>query len=380
MLRGFRHTLFLLMQVGVVVSGAIALAVRPHAWPAIAICVSGSMLASLLCERIASRYLRGTFGQLRRAADEISRGRFEPIDVSPGNDFYKLVNAINLLTTRLAEASKEEERLQDELRRRERLAFLGELAASVAHEVNNPLDGIQNCVRILRRAGDNPARAEQMLGLIEGGLVRIETIVRRLLALASEHGIRRVDVRIRDVVESAVQAVEPKLTGRKIQVHREFDRTGTHTYADAQLLEQVFVNLMLNAADSMPTGGALTIRVRLDPAAAAPPPPRPGIDSPQDRLILVSVSDTGSGIAADVLPHIFEPFYTTRQGGRGTGLGLPIAARIVAAHHGSIEVSSTGDNGTTFEVRLPVRDESTASSDPRPSRAIGELAPIAKSA
>ena len=349
MLRGFRHTLFLLLQVGVVVSGGGALLIWPETWRAIAVCVIGALVASLFCERIASRYLRKSFGRLRRVADDLGRGR-QPtaLEAHPGDDFYKLVSAINLVATRLAEANQEERRLQEELRRRERLAFLGELAASVAHEINNPLDGIQNCSRILRRSLDDPQRAPQMLDLIDSGLERIDLIVRRLLTLAREHVIRPVEARISDVVEAALAATGTKFEDRGIRVKRCYQTSEDRISVDPQLLEQVFVNVMLNAVDSMPEGGELTIVIRGEERGLKPETGADGC-----RAFCVEISDTGPGIAPDVLPHIFEPFYTTKAGGRGTGLGLAIAARIVDAHNGTMEAASHDGAGAAFTIRIP---------------------------
>ncbi len=349
MLRGFRHTLFLSLQVAAVVSGGIALILWPDAWRAVAVCLVGVLVASLICERFASRYLRKTLGRLRRVADDLSRGR-QPttITTQQGDDFYKLVNAINMVANRLAQAGEEEQRLQEELRRRERLAFLGELAATVAHEINNPLDGIQNCSRILRRSLDDPKRAPQMLDLIDSGLVRIDVIVRRLLTLAREHVIRPVEARMRDVVEAALSASGTKLEDRGIYVRRQYGPEDDRASVDPQLLEQVFVNVMLNAVDSMPEGGELRIAIRFEPR---------GLKSERNPegcpAVCVEVADTGTGIAEDVLPHIFEPFYTTKKGGRGTGLGLSIAARIVDAHDGVLDVTSREGDGTVFTVRIP---------------------------
>lgn len=355
MLREFRHTLFLLLQIGVVLSGAIGLLLQPDAWMAVGVTVAGSILAAYLCERYARDYLHKTLGRLRRAAEDIGRGRnAELIEAQYGDDFYKLVNSINLVALRLADASREERRLHDELRRRERLAFLGELAASVAHEVNNPLDGLQNAARILRRSQDDPARATQMLDLIDSGLERIELIVRRLLTLARENVIRPVATDVVEVVESAVTIVANKLETRGVTVRREFEATATTVLADAHLLEQVFVNLYLNAIDSMePNGGEITLRIRRERAAQV------GDAGPLD-LICVDVADTGGGIAPDVLPHIFEPFFTTKGGGRGTGLGLAVASRIIDAHRGSVDVAPRDGGGTIFTVRLPAASSANA--------------------
>jgi len=346
MFRRFRHRLLVLLQVGILLSGVLAIAVQPSAWQVVLICVLGSSLTALICGRIARQYLHTTLGRLRRVADDIGRGRpAAAIDAQPGDDMYKLTAAVNVLAQRLAEAAREEERLHEELRRRERLAFLGELAASVAHEVNNPLDGIQNCSRILRRSLHDPQRGAQMLDLIDSGLQRIEMIVRRLLTLAREHVIRPSEVRISDVLDGAVEVVRPKIEGRQIELVRRIETDDDRAHADRALLDQVFVNLMLNAVDSMSEGGTLTITIRREPAA-------PGQLEPGS--LCIDVADTGTGIPEDVLPHIFEPFFTTKPGGKGTGLGLAIAARIVDAHEGALVVAPGEDRGTVFTVRLPL--------------------------
>lgn len=348
MFRRFRHKLFLLLMVGIVLSGAAALLLDPSAWRAILIATLGSCLSAMLCGRVARRYLHATLGRLRRVADDIGHGRpATTLETQPGDDMYKLSSAVNLLATRLAEASREEKRLHEELRRRERLAFLGELAASVAHEVNNPLDGIQNCSRILRRSLVDPRRAEEMLDLMDDGLERIELIVRRLLTLAREHVIRQSEVRMADVVSGALRVASPKIDGRGIRVHEACEAEDDWAMVDRPLLEQVFVNLVLNAADSMPGGGDLSITVR-----------RPHHNAHADQAekeLAVDVSDTGVGISEDVLPHIFEPFFTTKAGGKGTGLGLAIASRIVDAHDGTLSVAPREGGGTVFTVQLPAR-------------------------
>ena len=352
MLRGFRHTLFLSLQLASIVSGGVAWIIWPEAWRAVAVCLVGALLTSLIGERVASRYLRRTLGRLRRVADDLGRGgQPTTLTTQPGDDFYKLVNAINLVANRLAQAGEEEQRLQEELRRRERLAFLGELAATVAHEINNPLDGIQNCSRILRRSRDDQQRVMQMLDLMDSGLVRIDLIVRRLLTLAREHVIRPVEARIADIVEAALEASGAKLEDRHIQVLRGDEAPEARASVDSQLLEQVFVNVILNAVDSMPAGGELSLSIGWEPR---------GLKSeryPEGRpAICVKVADTGTGILPEVLPHIFEPFYTTKKRGRGTGLGLAIATRIVDAHDGAMDVTSLEGKGTVFSIRIPAID------------------------
>lgn len=341
MLRGFRHTLFLFLQAGIATSCLLALWLDPAAWKTTLLCAAGAVLTSMACERIAGRYLTLTLGRLRRLADAVGRGdEVPPMEAHPGEDFYKLVSAINLVAMRLAEATAAEKSLHEKLRRSERLAFLGELAANVAHEVNNPLDGVQNCARILRRSLNEPARAEQMLTLIDGGLERIAVIVRRLLTLARQNTIRPAREDIVLIIERAAAAIEDRIGPRGVRVRVDSPRDTCYAYVDGPLLEQVFVNLLLNAADSMPEGGDIHVR------AARVGEGRAG-------GVQIEVSDRGTGISAEVLPHIFEPFFSTKIGEKGTGLGLPIAARIVDAHGGEIRAAARSDGGTTFTLRLP---------------------------
>ncbi|MBK9126944.1 MAG: hypothetical protein IPM13_03990 [Phycisphaerales bacterium] len=349
MFRRFRHKLLLYLQAGILLSGAVGVALYPAAWQAILIATLGSSLTAHVCHRIARQYLHTTLGRLRHVAEDIGRGASaDALQTQPGDDMYKLNRAIQLVAARLATAAREERRLHDELRRRERLAFLGELAASVAHEVNNPLDGVQNCVRILRRAQGDPRRAAEMLDLIEGGLERIELIVRRLLTLAREHVIRPTPTSLASVIDGALTVVGAKLESHCVRLERNYLPAGQDVApVDRPLLEGVFVNLALNALDSMPAGGELSFSVRRDPRPARADGDAPGVD------LCVDVADSGDGIAPDVVPHIFEPFFTTKTGGKGTGLGLALAARIVDAHRGVITVAPRGGGGSVFTVRLP---------------------------
>lgn len=357
MLRGSRHKLIWSLAAGWLASAAVGLALYPAAWEPITLVLAGTFLTVIVCERFARRHLRRSLGRLRRLADALSRGQYAgTFHVPPGGDFYKLVNAINEAARRMNEARRKEARLQEELRRSERLAFLGELAASVAHEVNNPLDGIQNCARILRRSMDEPARAQQMLDLIDGGLARIETIVRRLLTLARHQVIRPEIRRLRDVVDASLLLVREKLAARRITLERVDDADIDAVAVDPPLMEQVFVNLAANAIESMEPGGRLLVRTRraTDEEVHSGERDRTAVyGHARASWLAVEVADTGCGIAPDVLPHIFEPFFTTREGGKGTGLGLPIAQRIVDAHHGAIRVRPREGGGTVFTVLLP---------------------------
>lgn len=350
MLHRLRHTLFLVVQLGIVAGGAFAVLIEPQSWIGVLICIGSGFIASYVCERIARLLLRRTLDRLRRAASDLgSPGDSADVIPARGDEFYRLIHAVNAAGARLAAAADSERKLLEELKRRERLAFLGELAASVAHEVNNPLDGVQNCARILRRSLDDPPRVQQMLGLIDDGLSRIELIVRRLLTLARENVIKPSEIRVRDVVDAALHSVAEALARRGVRVtcNTEGD---DRVRADGLLLQQVFVNLLSNAADAMTDGGSIRITTQREgPEGELSNVPKCA------RWIRIDVADSGAGIPPENLPHIFEPFYTTKRQGRGTGLGLAIAARIIEAHQGTIEVQPRGvdDRGAVFTLRLP---------------------------
>jgi signal transduction histidine kinase len=186
-----------------------------------------------------------------------------------------------------------------------------------------------------------------MLDLIDAGLGRMNLIVRRLLTLAREHVIRPVSASIVQLVERAVAAEQQRADERGVRIMMHNTSSCDTTLVDEPLIEQVFVNLIHNAIDSMPAGGDLTIDVRDAPGVARP------AGSEGATGICVDVADTGAGIDPSIRPHIFEPFFTTKPGGKGTGLGLPIAARILDAHHGSISVAPRPAGGTVFTVCLP---------------------------
>jgi len=253
------------------------------------------------------------------------------------------------MADRLEITAREERRLQEQLMRSEKLAVIGELAATVAHEVNNPLDGLQNCSRLARRSIDNPQRVRQMLDLMDTGLYRIEMIVRRLLTTARDDAPRIGVVRLDECINDAVMFLEPKVVRHEVDFVCRLGERPVHIKADRQQITQVMINLMLNAIDSMPEGGRLSVVIH-DPDA-------------ERREVRIDVSDTGSGIPEQQRQRIFEPFFTTKAPGSGTGLGLTVVQRIIKAHNGEIEVHSVPGEGTTFSIKLPTADEPAGSGE-----------------
>jgi signal transduction histidine kinase len=248
---------------------------------------------------------------------------------------------------------------QQLLVRQEKLASLGRLAAGLAHELNNPLSSVAGFAEALQRRvetaeiGDLAALAEwrQYVTMIQDEVARAATIVRRLLDFARQREPTFSLVDLYDVALHAVSFVERQasLENQRIVVAPFPDRSVVQ--ADAQMLQQVFLNLLTNALDAIESGGEIRIdayhrQEAIDPAG-------------EQRWLDVFVSDTGSGISPDNLSRVFDPFFTTKEVGKGTGLGLAISQSIVEQHKGSIEVRSRGiGKGTVVIVSLPLADRS----------------------
>jgi signal transduction histidine kinase len=221
---------------------------------------------------------------------------------------------------------------------------MGELAASIAHELNNPLATVSLRVEFLlaRTPENDPGR--RALEIIEREVDRMANLVANLLQF-SRRGPQISTLDVSEQIEATLELIENHLRSLGITVVREFAPDAPMIAGDRQQLWQVFLNLFTNASDAMPEGGTLTIRV-----AAA------------ESQIAVEVSDTGQGIAPEDLPRVFESFFTTKPAGKGTGLGLPISRRIVEEHGGTLHLASEPGKGTTVRILLPVINAAAAAS------------------
>jgi signal transduction histidine kinase len=227
--------------------------------------------------------------------------------------------------------------LESEMARRERLAGLGDMAASVAHEVRNPLNAVSVGLQRLR-AEFEPAEAAEyrrLLDVVQAEVRRLDGIVEEFLALARPLTLDRRPVPLGELVEETLVLLEPQAQRAGVTVARRLAPGLPAVEADRDRLAQVLTNLLLNALQAMPGGGTLTLGARAD-----------------RRTLTLEVADTGPGIPPEVLPRIFEPYVTTKA--RGLGLGLPIARRIVEAHGGRIEAESEPGRGARFRVALPL--------------------------
>ena len=233
-------------------------------------------------------------------------------------------------------------KLEQQIRNSEKLASIGKLAAGVAHEINNPLGGILNCLYNLRKGGVSAARQEEYWASMEHGVRRVQKIVRQLLDFSQQHEPEFSPSDINRIVEQVLVLTTHLFAANRIQLETQLGQGLPSIMVDSHMIEQVLMNLILNAVQAMKNGGVLTIHT-----------------SVAEGICRVEVRDTGSGIPASVLPRVFDPFFTTKGEGEGTGLGLSVNLGIVERHGGKILVESEVGKGTTFTLCLPVsRDRS----------------------
>jgi len=252
------------------------------------------------------------------------------IQVSGRHELSKLATAFNDMIKNLADT-------QRQLTQADKLASVGRLAAGVAHEINNPLTGVLSYASLLRKRLDGDAETCDDLDVIVRETVRCRGIIRGLLDFARPAAPARKPMDLNEVVRRSVSVVMTQLSLNQVQLSLDLATDLPLVNADVNQIEQVVVNLMLNAADAIGTeGGNIRAITRL------------GSTNTIEFLLV----DSGRGIAAEDLPRIFEPFFTTK-GNQGTGLGLAVSWGIVEAHGGTLEVQSELGQGTTFTLQLP---------------------------
>lgn len=241
-------------------------------------------------------------------------------------------------------------RLEQTVERLDRLATAGTLAAGMAHEVKNALVAVKTFVDLLLEKNKEAELAE----IVGREMSRVNMIVRQLLKFGGNTRPERGPVRIHDVLEHSLRMVQHQLEGKLISLNRSFKATSDVVPGDNQQLEQVFVNLFLNAVDATGANGSLTVETEFIAAAAPGSGPTQLAGQP---CVRVTVADTGAGITPEDMRQMFDPFFTTKN--HGTGLGLPITRRIVQEHQGQIIVESQPNKGTTFNIILPASGQAS---------------------
>jgi two-component system cell cycle sensor histidine kinase/response regulator CckA len=294
----------------------------------------------------AKRDRRVTIETTHRTRD----GRLIPVEVT-GNYFEFERQSYNMAIARDMTERKTARQLEEQLRQAQKMEAVGQLAGGIAHDFNNILAVIQLESSLMLEDGNANMVARDSLREILAASERAANLTRQLLMFGRRQVVRPVDLDLRETVSSVLRLLR-RVLGENIVVKSSFAPASSFIHGDPGMMEQVLMNLALNARDAMPSGGELT--VRLEPTR---------MPEEEGRLyVCLSVSDTGCGIPSENLPRIFDPFFTTKEIGKGTGLGLATVFGIVQQHRGRIEVDSVIGQRTTFRVFLPALE---ASSSPR---------------
>ena len=265
-------------------------------------------------------------------------GRPRPVEVS--THAVSSNNGQVALLLALIRETSEDRRMQQQLVQSGKLAAIGELAAGVAHEINNPLFAILGLTEFLLKEAEPESKAQQRLELIQQTGLEIKEIVRALLDFARENAEERHEVALDDVVRSTVDLVRRTNAHKGVELVDTYEDAGALVNASPNQLKQIFLNLIGNARQAMPNGGTVKVDVRTE-----------------DGFAVATVCDDGPGIEPDVLGRIFEPFFTTKRNTGGTGLGLSVSLGIAEAHGGTLTVHSDIGRGSQFSLRLPLCDD-----------------------
>jgi signal transduction histidine kinase len=340
-------------------------------------------------DRLIVRPLRETAAATEAIADGDLRRRVSPHE---SRELQQLSESVNRMTDRLIEE-------QTQLVRAEKLASVGRLAAGVAHEIGNPLGALSGYSHILRSCVTGDAFSHEVISGVERETLRIDRIVRGLLDYARPRKPTPLPIDVNESLRHVVDLLNAQGVLRRVSLRLELANESPRVYGERHDLEQVFVNLLLNAAHAVEPTGSVTIRTTCTsratleagrvragdaPGATLPHLPSPrvrrylGSDNRPDDVVKIIVADSGPGVPPEDSERIFDPFYTTREPGKGTGLGLAIVLRIVENFQGIVWVQPAREGGAAFHLLFPLAPE-TPGAPPVPDLELVEPVPtIAK--
>jgi two-component system NtrC family sensor kinase len=291
------------------------------------------VITAVVVSHFISQQIVRSLRKIENLARTISLGNFRTIEGQiPSDEFGSLMTAINSMSEELR--NREEELIQSK-----KLASLGILTAGVAHELTNPLNNISMIAQNFIEYHDILGKEKriEMMDKVDAEAKRIEEIVKNLLDFSKPKEGNFAETDINETIQKALPLVQNMLDISNIDLKLSLELGVPHVFIDAHQIQQVLVNLIVNAVQAMASGGALYISTYDDAAAGA---------------VRVDIRDTGKGIPAEYLPHLFDPFFSTK-GVSGTGLGLSVSYGIIKNHKGNIKVESELGKGTTFSLELP---------------------------
>ncbi len=292
---------------------------------------------------IISLYLVNSITQsaqkLINASREIIRGNYQKIDINTNDEMGYLSRVFNNMVDAILERDRQlKERTEKQIVKSAKLASLGRLASGIAHEINNPLTGILTYASLLLEDFKGTEHEEDLRVIVNEAL-RCRKIVKQVLDFARESKLEKEPANINDVIRQSLTMLEKLANFQNVKIVTELAEDLPMLNLDMTQMRSVFNNLAINAADAMPQGGTLTIRTW---------------HKQEKNAVVIEVIDTGVGIAEENIGRVYDPFFTTKEVGKGTGLGLAVTYGIVNRHNGTIEIKSKVGEGTTFTITLPI--------------------------
>lgn len=297
-------------------------------------------------EAIFFTVIQKPIGKIMDAIKEYEKGVIPEnikLEEMKGKEFSILLEEMLLLFRKLEKAKKElEEFYQQRMQRADKLATIGELASSVAHEIKNPLAGINGVIQVLLKDEEIPYKAKEILREILNLTARLDRTVNNLLRFSKDTPAQFSMTNINEIIKKTLFIIEQQAITSKVVLQIQLDSSIPDSLMDEEQIVHLLINIILNAIQAMPDGGKISIKTSLD-------------ERDGNKYIKVSISDTGVGIPEGIRDKIFDPFFTTRP--HGTGLGLYICKRIIKAHNGEIWVESEENRGSTFYFIIPLKTD-----------------------
>lgn len=318
----------------------------------ILVLIGGTVVLVLFITR---KWITLPISQLMDGIKQMAKGQLNTrIDMKKGDEISELAQAFNQMAVDLKKAQEKmiqemeiKLELERNLRQSEKLATIGQLASELAHEFGTPLNIISGRADLMKRRLENKEETQKNLDVILLQTGRITKIIQQLLGFVRKKKPEQRPLKISPLLETTLDFIDHQIQKQKVKAVKDIKENLPLVPGDPDQLQQVFLNILLNAVQSMPEGG--TLRLSASPKWIS----KEGLEAGQRQYVEVCVEDTGVGIEKEVMENIFQPFFTTKEKEKGTGLGLTVSQGIVQDHEGWIEVESEIGKGSVFKIYLP---------------------------
>jgi len=269
------------------------------------------------------------------------QNRIPPSRPAGNDEIGFLIRHFRSMQSRLETSRQQLILAQKQIYQAEKLASIGRLASGVAHEVNNPLNGVKNCLYTIRKEPANLEQTQRYLDLMDEGLNHIEMVVQKLLRFSRQGAVHRQAINLNEQIEPVLSLLHYRLEQKRVRIEMALQENLPQIYADGQQIQEVLMNLLINSFDAVGDAGQIVLKTYSE-----------------GPYVIIEISDNGPGIPAEIADKIFDPFFTTKEEGKGTGLGLSVSLGIIEAHGGSI-VHKNSAGTTVFKIALPAHEAVT---------------------